>query len=375
MNAMVSSKKKILFVIPSLVCGGAEKVIVNLINYLDKSRYEILLVLFERKVDYLKDLTPFCRVVFLNKKHRWDFFVLFFKLWKIVADYKPDVILSSLYYANIITVITSLFFKKEFKLILSEHSYPSKYLAKARCGRLKKCLMRFTYKRADKIVTVSKGIENLLEREFNIDPRKMKAIYNPISIKEIREKSKEEVVHPFFRDSKAQVIIGVGRLTEQKRFDRLLKAVSLVMKQEKNVYLLVLGKGELRSELEELASIFNINKCIDFVGFQPNPYAWISRADVFVLSSDWEGLPNVIIEAMACSTPVISTDCLSGPNEIIVNGTNGMLVKRADEKALAESILILLRDKSSRERFSVAGRKRAEDFSIKKILSQYEDLF
>ncbi len=145
-------------------------------------------------------------------------------------------------------------------------------------------------------------------------------------------------------------------------------------KNKKNVYLIILGEGILRKELEILASKLNINKCVDFVGFKFNPYAWIAKADIFVLSSDFEGLPNVVIEAMACGTPVISTDCASGPNELITNGKNGILVPTVDENALAEAMGTLLRNENLRKKFSKRARKRAEDFRIEKIIPQYEEL-
>jgi len=144
----------------------------------------------------------------------------------------------------------------------------------------------------------------------------LKTIYNPISLREIEEKFREKIDHPFFKDNNA-VVVSAGRFVIQKRFDRLLKAFSLLKKQQENACLIILGKGELHDKLKILVSRLNLDKCVDFVGFKFNPYAWISRADIFVLSSDWEGCPNVIIEAMACGLPIIGTEVGGIPDFLI----------------------------------------------------------
>jgi len=367
-------KKKITFIIPSLVFGGAERVLVHLINHLNKEKYSICLVLFEDILDYKEDLHFSGEIVYLDKKSRWDFFKLILKLRKTMKTYQPDTILSFLHYTNIITVMASLFLRRKFKLIICERSYPSKYLPKVRLRHLIKWLMRFTYRKADIILAVSKSIARVLEEDFNIKSEKIKTIYNPVILEEIKTKCQKEIKHPFFEDERTQIIMGVGRLVEEKRFDRLLRTFSLVRKKRDRVYLIILGEGELRKELENLSLELRVDKWTDFVGFQSNPYAWIRKADIFVLSSDFEGFPNVILEAMACGTPVISTDCQSGPNEIIVNGQNGILVPTEDEKALAEAILKLLTNDNLRKRFSEEGKKKAETLGIEKILPQYEEL-
>jgi len=369
------SKKKLLFVISSLVGGGAERVMVNLINHLDRKKYEFLLVVFENKMDLQDDLHFPVNIVCLNKRSRWDFFKLIFKLRKIICDYKPDKVLSFLNYTNTVAGLSSLFLRRKFTLFLSERVYTHKYLDRSRLRYLRKWLINLTYKKADRIIAVSKSIKNVLEEDFSIQPEKIKIIYNPIVLEEIRYKSQKGVEHPFFKDENARVIISIGRLVEQKRFDRLLRAFSLVREKQMTARLIILGKGILQRKLERLALQLNINNLVSFVGHKYNPYAWISKADIFVLSSDFEGFPNVLIEAMACGTPIISTDCLSGPKEIITTGKNGILVPPADEIALAEAMLNLLYNKNLRKRFSIEGKKRAKDFRIEKILLQYEELF
>jgi len=353
-------KKKIMFEIGSLSGGGAERVMVNLINHLDKKRYDILLLTHENKNVYKKDLHSYIKIINLNKKSRLDFFKLILKTMKIMRNYQPDAVLSMLYYSNIIVLLANLFLRRDYKIIISEHNYPRKYLPKSRLSYLKKYLMKLTYRKANSIVAVSEKIKRVLEEDFNVQSERIKTIYNPLPLEIIRSKSQKEVKDSFYKDKNAQVIISVGRLIEQKRFDRLLRALALVRKKNNSVRLIILGIGELQKELETLASQLKINKWVDFVGFKSNPYAWIAKADIFVLSSDYEGFPMVILEAMACHVPVISTDCPSGPGEIISNGKNGMLVSPANEKALADAMLTLLED---------------ENLRIEKILPKYEELF
>ncbi len=139
--------------------------------------------------------------------------------------------------------------------------------------------------------------------------------------------------------------------------------------------LVILGDGGKRSNLEKLARQLGIERQVTFLGFQTNPFKYLARSDIFVLSSLWEGFALVIVEAMACGIPVISTRCPSGPDEIITDGVNGLLVPVADETALAEAILRLLKDKKLAVKLAQAGTKRAEDFAITKIIKQYEAIF
>jgi len=212
-----------------------------------------------------------------------------------------------------------------------------------------------------------------LEKKFNIIKKKIEIIYNPIDSEKIMKLKEEEVEDLRIKGCKS-FIIAVGRLTKQKGYPYLLRAYSRICKE---IYekLIILGTGEDEEKLKSLVNELGIRDSVFFLGFQKNPYKFMKRASLFVSSSLWEGFPNVILEAKALGVPVISTDCHSGPSEIITNGKNGILVPPADEKALSEAMLNLLKNKNLRRRFSIKGKKRAEYFSIEKILPQYEELF
>ncbi|MHA1381323.1 MAG: glycosyltransferase, partial [Candidatus Helarchaeota archaeon] len=243
MGFVYNSKKKLLFVISSLGGGGAERVVVNIINHLDKNAYEVLLVIFENKLDLRGDLKVPIKIVCLEKKSRWGFLKIIIKLRKVINSYKPHSIISFLQYTNIVTVLSTLFQKRDYALIISERNYPRNYLTNTPLGYLERWLMNFTYKKPDKIIAVSEAIKKALEEDFDISPQKIKVIYNPIPLEEIQVKSKELVEHPFFLNQNIQVIISVGRLTKQKRFDILLRAFFLIRKKQKTARLIILGKG------------------------------------------------------------------------------------------------------------------------------------
>ncbi|MHA1381063.1 MAG: glycosyltransferase, partial [Candidatus Helarchaeota archaeon] len=243
MYIATKTKKKIMFVISSLVGGGAERVVVNLINHLERNKYEPHLVIFENKLDLKRNLKFPIKIVCLEKKSKWGFLKIIIKLRKVINNYKPHSIISFLQYTNIVTVLSTLFKKRDYALIISERNYPPKYLTNTPLGYLERWLMNFTYKMPDKIIAVSKAIKKALEEDFDISPQKIKVIYNPIPLEEIQVKSKELVEHPFFLNQNIQVIISVGRLTKQKRFDILLRAFFLIRKKQKTARLIILGKG------------------------------------------------------------------------------------------------------------------------------------
>jgi len=240
---------------------------------------------------------------------------------------------------------------------------------------LRTALLRYLYPRADALVAVSEGVAADLSRALNLPRQKITTIYNPVVEPSLSVRKDEPVDHPWFaHDRPFPVVLGCGRLTKQKGFIYLIQAMAR-LQDKVPVRLVILGKGEQEAALKQLARDLDIQDKVAFIGFQSNPYKFIARADVFVLSSLWEGLPTVLIEAMACGTPVVSTDCPFGPSEIITHEINGLLVPPADAEALAAAILRVLEDKELAQRLIRNGRVRAQDFRVEKIMEQYEELF
>lgn len=367
-----NEKPKLLFVIYSLVGGGAEKVFLSIINFLDKSKYDIRVVIIKDIIDYPDALDPAIKLHCLDKRGRLDLFKVVYGLHCYIRDYGPDAVMAFDHYANLITVLAGRFFNRVPRVVISERNYPDAYLQTERLSWLKRLLLKLLYAKADCIVSVSEAIRANLIESYDLPFFRIKTIFNPLAIEEIQVFAEQEIRHSFFSENETLVVITAGRLAEQKRFDRLLYAFAAVSRSHANARLIILGKGPLEGFLKELAVRLKIDSFVAFAGFQANPYAWMRRADIFVLSSDFEGFPNVLAEAMACGTAVVSTDCRSGPSEIITNRINGILVPTNDADALAQAIMQLLQNEALRQHLARQGQLRVRDFRIDKIGREYE---
>jgi len=378
MNQGYSEKIKVLFFISSLDGGGAEKVMVNILSHIDRDKIDPSLILFYPFDDspYRKYLRGDVKVTVIGRKSDSFFEKIrqFLNFFRAVHREKPRVILSMLTHNNIIALFAGVLVR--IRVIVCEHITLGEVI-KTREGRTMVWfpvapLVKILYRFADKIIAVSEGIKINLTEEFRIAAGTIEVIYNPVDIARISWLSRMHLEHPFFQGG-VPVILAVGRLVWQKGFDLLLRAFREVL-SELDARLILAGEGHERESLQRLAKDLGIAAKVSFVGFQTNPYAFMSKADVFVLSSRYEGLPMVLLEALACGTPVISTDCKSGPREILDNGRCGLLVPVRDMKALSEAIVRSLKDSELRENFSRLGRERATDFSVDRIIRQYENV-
>jgi glycosyltransferase involved in cell wall biosynthesis len=368
----VHIKKKIMFVIISLVGGGAEKVMIDIIRSIDPSRYEIELAVFEKKGVYLPMLPAHVRVCDLHKKSRYDFPWLIIRLASLLRQVKPDVVVSFMSYTNLIVVLAHLLSHGKAKIVIAEHVHLSTQLRRARLKYLKGFLYGVFYNFSDTCIVPTDGIREDLIRSFHVKADKIKNIYNPVDLVRIRQLKNESL--GVFPVTAEKYIVAVGRLTWEKGYTYLLKAYSLIC-PEIEEQLLFLGEGEERKTLAALAKDLGLEKKVHFAGFYNNPYKFMKNASLFVLSSVTESFALVIVEAMASGVAVVATDCPSGPAEIISDGVNGILVPPADEKKLAEAMLRLLKDPALRNRLIANGIKRAESFGIPRIVPSYEALF
>jgi glycosyltransferase involved in cell wall biosynthesis len=273
---------------------------------------------------------------------------------------QPLALLSALDHANVVALWAQKLARVPTRVVATVHNTPSQATAQARTlsARLMRYWVKPFYPWAHAVVAVSKGVANDLVQWVGVPADKVRVIYNPIITPELFHKAEEPLDHPWFQPGQPPVIAGAGRLTTQKDFPTLLRAFALVRAQ-RPARLMILGEGELRADLERLAEQLGIAEDFALPGFVQNPYPYLKRAAVFVLSSRWEGLPTVLVEALALGTPVVSTDCPSGPREILADGKWGRLVPVGDAGKLAEAILETLRqpkttvDKQSLLRFTV----------------------
>lgn len=361
--------EKVTLFLPSLNGGGAERAMVNLAKGLSKFGFHVDLVLVKATGPYLAQVPQSVRVFDLKSKR-----VLksLFPLVNYLRKERPKVVISALNHVNVITILAKQITGVDTRLIITEHSTLSVSQKHAQNKRSKfiPVFMRYLYPLADQVVAVSKGVAKDLACQIRLPIDKIKVIYNPIIDDQLLEKSWQKIEHPWFVDKRAPIILSVGRLTVAKDYPTLIKAFAQVRKQIP-AKLVILGEGEERSELEKLVNSLGLYEDVWMPGFVENPYAYMRNANVFVLSSKWEGFGNVIVEALACDCPVIATDCPSGPKEILENGKYGTLVPVGDDKILAEKIKETLQSKKIQTNNKI---KVYQLFSIETVANQYLSL-
>ena len=238
-------------------------------------------------------------------------------------------------------------------------------------ARLRRGVVRALYPRTDALVAVSQGVADDIARMAGLDARRVTVIPNPIVTPDLERRAREPVEHRFFGDGDPPVILGVGRLVRQKDFATLVRAFALV-RARRDARLLILGAGDPREaeterELRALIAALGLGSDVDLPGWVDNPVAYMTHADVFALSSAYEGFGNVVAEALAVGTPVVSTDCQSGPAEILEGGRHGRLVPVGDPRALADAILQTLAAPPDGARL----RRRADRYRTERIVDEY----
>jgi glycosyltransferase involved in cell wall biosynthesis len=365
--------EKLLIITPSLAGGGAERLVTLLLKHLNRDLFTPELLMFHNinkySPDIFKDITVHC----LNKQRRSDIIHLVRKIHKMLKKGNYSIVLAFMTYANYTSMLAQYLLKSKSLLLLSEHNNLSYALNYERLSRVKKLLIKYLYPKADNVICVSRGVKSDLVNNFAISPEKCRVIYNFVDIKQIRKSISEGNNHFWFNQD-TPVFVACGRLTYQKNYPLLFRAMAIASAQTK-LRLIILGEGEEEQPLKDYAKSLGIAEQVAFLGFQQNPFKYMARATGLVLSSSFEGFAMVILEAMACGTPVISTRCPFGPEEIISDEINGLLVPVEDAEKLAGAMIRLIEDEGLRVRLAEAGKNRVDDFNVKKIVMEYENLF
>jgi glycosyltransferase involved in cell wall biosynthesis len=362
------SKPYIALFMPSLEGGGAERMMVHLANAFVKRGIQVDLVLVRAVGAYQDEVAEEVRIIDLQASR---ILTALPKLVRYLRTHRPEAMLSTLTFANVVATWACRWVCHPPRLVLREAntvsaiSGPSSGLK----NRLIPHLIGCFYPRADQVVTISKGAQEDLIKVSGLPSQALTTIYNPVVTKELTEKAQDLPNHPWFVEGTLPIILAVGRLEPQKNFETLIRAFRRVH-DEKEARLLILGEGGERERLESLVHSLSLTDDVDIPGFVANPFCYMANSDLFVLSSRFEGLGNVLVEAMATGCPVVSTDCPSGPKEILEDGQWGTLVPVGDEEALATAIL----DAIDSPRCSDELRKRARAFSASQSVDQYLDV-
>ena len=334
-----SSQKKITILLPFFADGGMERATINLAQgFLEQSVAVDFVLIKKGYGSLIEEIPRGARVINGEAK---NFLTAIPFLLRYIHHEKPAWILSLSTPANLISIFVKFLIGGRQKIIVSTQVAVRISESTSSWKTIFRPLIYRLYNLADKVHAVSKGVRGDLAY-FGVRTDKIQVIYNPIISESIIEEAMENVPHPWFDEQREiPILLGVGRLVPQKDFLNLLRAVALV-KKERSVRLIILGEGYERPMLENLARELKIESDISMPGFSNNPFAYMKHANLFVLSSAWEGFGNVLAESLALGTPVVSTDCPHGPSEILQNGRYGMLVPRGDSEALARAILTTL---------------------------------
>ncbi len=363
---MTTKSNAIGIVIPSLRGGGAERAMVALANGFARRGYQVDLVLADASGVFRSEVAEAVRIVDLESNRMSTSFL---KLAAYLRREKPEVLLSAMTHVNLTAIWARRIANVKTRLVISERSTFSHAVRGLGTRRLMAWLMpklvRWSYPGADAVVSVSEGVQEDLLRHVSLPPERVQVIYNPVVDDALVLRSAESAGHPWFADGGPPVILAAGRLTEAKNFPLLIKAFARV-RTERECRLMILGEGPLRKALESLVTELGVGQDAALLGFVDNPFPFMRQASVFVLSSSWEGLPAVLIQAMACGCRVVSTDCPSGPREILEQGRWGALVSVDDEVGLAEAIHRSLDDESP-----PAATERARYFSEANSVTAY----
>lgn len=385
--------KKIAFILQDLTGGGAERTVANLSFELSKY-YEFYIIVFNGKDVSYPHKAKIIDVGLPPVKTKTGKILNVFRRSQAVKQlkrkYKFDIVISFMFSASIV----NLFSKCKEITVSSARNYMSAY------GMSRSLYLQEKYvgDKSDYVVAISEMVREDLIKNFNVDGEKITTIYNPCDFERLRKYSEESVDYSF--DKKNYYYITIGRLVRQKGQWDLLKAFKLVHDQHPEARLIVLGTGEYEDNLKELGAKLGITPYIDFLGFRDNPYAFLRHSDTFVLTSLHEGLGNVVLEAMACGVPVISTDCFAGPREILSPDSDfsskakevefceyGVITPEISNKEdfttttnenhgkLARAMIKMMEDDAMRLEYKSKAQKRLNDFEPSKISNEWMRLF
>ena len=322
---------RVALLLPELAGGGAERVLLEVAHGLVEHGIDVDIVVV-RSGGALRDSVPkAARVIDLRVKR-----TLFsgLRLRRYLARERPAVVISALTPTNVANVVVTRLVRPRIPTIVTQHNMTAAH-STTKADRVAAKVASWSFPYADRIVAVSEGVATDLVDSLGIDAEKISVIHNPVISDRLLASAEAPLEHPWLADKIGRVLLAVGRLTVQKDFPTLLRAVALLPSDHR---LVLLGEGELRDELSELAEHLGISERVDLPGFTANPFPSFASADVVVLSSRYEGLPTVLIEALPFTCGIVSTDCPSGPREILEHGRWGRLVPCGEPAALAAAI-------------------------------------
>ncbi|WP_456432971.1 glycosyltransferase [Thermosulfuriphilus sp.] len=317
--------------------GSVARISANLANEFLRQGLTVDLLIRRSRKNLIGDLRPEARLINLGTSNA---LVQILKIARYLVKERPKVLLTHRIRENVLCLRARQLSRSNTKIFTVIHGPMSVKLKNLKAPKRERRLrdLKIYYPQNEGIIAISRATAQDIRKLLEIPEEKIWTIPNPAYDETIYQLAQEPVSHPFWADPQAKVVLGVGRLEQEKDFFTLLRAFSRLVSEDSNFRLLILGEGSLRRDLEEFARRLSITGQIDLPGFVSNPYPYIQRASILALSSSWDALPTVLIESLALGTPVVSTDCGSGPREILEDGSLGKLVPIGDDRALARAI-------------------------------------
>lgn len=367
----MADKIKLLIVTQHFEGGGAEKILSRLIINLHRD-YNIVLVTFYHKGRYLEELLSLPGLEYHCINAQGGNTLSFsFRLRKILIDESPHKVLSFLYYPNIVTYLSLIGLRIPF--ILSERSNHRLYLTASFKHKVWRWLLNKAYRKASSIITVSDESYKAIVNDFNVPEEKIITIHNGLSFSQL-DQLKNEPVSDFVFKSDFIYIIAVGSISKAKNYPLLIKSFSILHAKHENTHLIIIGKGEMKNEISELIAILQLNKVVHLTGYCINPYKYMNKASCYVLSSNWEGFPNSLLEAMYITGHVVSTNCPTGPSEIITHNEDGLLCVMDNPEELAIAMERMCFDDNLRKYVFENSRKKIAKFDEKIMIGRYREI-
>lgn len=359
---MEKIKKRLIIFMPSIDGGGVEKNLFIISNFLSSKLNEIVLITFDTRFNTKFDKKIKIINAIKKPKKKYSKYYKYYKCLKILiyeTIKKKSLVFA--FQANIYCCFLSLIFN--FHLITRSNSSPTGWSK----NFFKNIIFKILFKIPKKIIVNSKDFKSEIDRKFNI---KSKLIYNPLNVKTIKDSSRQKIKFNFFNNSKIKAI-NVARFTDQKDHFTLLESVNKLVLKKKSIKLLIMGYGPNKKEMLNYIKRKNLSKNIKIINFQNNPYKYMFKSNLFILSSLYEGLPNVLLEAMTLKKFIISSDCPTGPREILKNGRLGYLFKTKNSDELSKLILKYYNNKKKCKNISNKAYSSLDRFDYKTNCNKY----
>ena len=367
---MSSGRKKVLFLASSLADGGAQRVFSILLRHLDRNRFEPHLGVLRAEGAYLTDLPSDVGVHDMRvSRIRYSLPAIV----KLIRKLRPDAVMSTMLATNLALIASKPFLPRGTRVLIREAASPSEILLQETTHpRFWRWVYRHVYRHADRVICLSEAMVDDMVRQFNLPREKIVRIYNPVEEEKVRELG-ESGGNPY--SGPGPHLVSAGRLSREKGFDLLISALSAVLKQFPNAELVILGEGRLKKDLVEQAAQLGLTERVRLPGFEQNPWRYFRHADLFVLASRHEGMPNALLEALAVGTPVVAADCPGGIREIQSCAPPMVLVRPEDPQALAEAIISMCGRTRTDGEIQQQARPDLSKFNLQQVVSEYSALF